>query len=168
MRVTVALNSNDTAENAMTNIDDNWQMQAIDRIDGAECQIDVRSIVHQNGRRIVTARVTGKLGMHDLVAFLTLLSNNDLVSMEDPTLWDFRDYDFENNDMPSFRGLAFVWQKFPDRGQIKKAYLVADDSGYGTMRMLENSAVGFGLSEDGLLRVGFDPSELIDWLARDA
>lgn len=90
-----------------------------------------------------------------------------------PTIWDLRALDFTEFDTQTIRKISAILSEFPDRKIAKAAYVVADQLGYGMMRMLqamtettENSQVFYDYAKaDQWLAAVFEPRKELDPLA---
>lgn len=121
-------------------------------------------LVVAGGCPILQARPTGYNSTADLSEIMQRLDRTRRFGGPLPTLWDFRDHDFDAYRMSEFRSHAFILRKLPLRAGMKRAYLVNSDTGYGVLRMFQEAVGGYRLEEQDRFKVSYDRDELLAWL----
>lgn len=121
------------------------------------------------GRGVVLqARPLGYNRADEVTEIMQRMMAHDGFSARLPTLWDFRDHDFEAYRMSEFRAHAFILRSLPQRTGARRGHLVNSDIGYGMMRMFQQASSGYLLEASDRFRVSYSRDKLLHWLTDDS
>lgn len=143
-----------------------WRIEATTRVSGEEGAVELQLWYLESGKRLLHGRPEGYMRQSELVKVIEVITGDTGFGATLPTLWDFRDHDFERYAPSEFRGHAFIVPQFPARIGVKRGYLVDSSIGYGSLRMFQGAVSGFNFEDQDNLMVSYNLEELVDWLIR--
>ena len=87
---------------------------------------------------VLRVAATDRLALGELFQAMEQIANGVHYPPTVTTIWDLRSLDFANIDSQTTKKISAILAEFPARKNAKIAYVVADQLGYGMMRMLQN------------------------------
>jgi len=115
------------------------------------------------GKKILRVSVTGQVDLDEYQSVMqSIISSKDhLPNVR--TIWDLTALDFSSLDRQREEQIVYIHKTVPERSGATVAYVVANELGFGMMRMLE------ALFGDGARsRVFYDYAEAEDWLLKNS
>ena len=114
-------------------------------------------------QQLIRAKIEGMITLEELASTLRAFVASGEHRPDAPSLWDVRAFDFERVDRRFTEAMVGVRRDRPERGAVRIALLVADDLGFGMMRM-------YALMSDDLpqqIDVFRDEDAAVRWLRGD-
>ena len=118
---------------------------------------------YDEARGILIATAGGRVDLDEFREIMGTITSGERYPATVPALWDLRELDFEDFDRNLALNVKKIRAPFTERGNAPIALVVADQLGYGMMRMLQ----AFIDSTANSL-VCYDYEKAVQWLAERA
>jgi len=108
--------------------------------------------------------ITGQLIPDELNSLFSQIKESNEYPVDTDALWDLRGTDFQATDEELFQRIIAIRKRYPERSNMKAAFITANDLSYGMTRMYE---ILSGFEIERTIKVFRDYVEGEQWLLKN-
>ena len=92
---------------------------------------------YDSNKGFLTVTITGKVVPDEVNSIFTRIKESKEYPVDIDALWDLRKTDFHDADEELFKRIIAIRSRYPERSNMKAAFITSDDLSYGMTRMYE-------------------------------